>query len=327
MPQPSASCVPTPSLHPLLKSLCQAMPLAVALLPVAASAAGTVSAAGTYDGYGVDGSTAVSATNAPFYVQNASVDPNAPYAPYARQSAASDGLGNFAGQVQAGVSPAQPYKGITAYSSLSLIDSDTLVNTGRRAQDVVFNFNIFQVLFNLGAPLDAGYNSMDLGVQASFAARIYVNGASTATWSSSFSLSAKDPQHWTVTSSGTDLGLSSAYANAVAAEATPGRLPGAYLQSDPYHGSLALGALGSGESLSVRYEVDLLTEAMGYGGSAAVTFADPAGLSEGDVDALSSASLGFATAVPEASTLEMSAAGLAVLGAALRRRKGAKPRD
>lgn len=312
---------PTFFLRPLLSRLSQAMPLAAMLLPVVASAGGTVSATGTYDGYGVDGNTAVSATSAPFYVQNVSAGTNQPYSPYASQSAASDGLGNFAGRVQASVSPSYEYRGIKASSALSLVYSDTLVNTGKLGQDVVFNFNIFQVLFNFNTPLDAGFNSTDLGTHASFAARIYVDGATSATWSSSFTVGATDARHWTVTSSGTDLGLSAAYNDAVASASTPGQMYYADLLSDPYHGSLALGRLASGEHLSVRYEVDLFTESMGYGGGASVLFADPAGLAEGDADVFSSASLSFATPVPEASTLEMSAAGLGLVGAALRRRK------
>lgn len=307
--------------RPLLKALAIAAPQVLFMFPMAASAAGTVTASGSYDGSGTDGSTAV-ATSGVFYVDQVSYNSAMPYSGYARQAAAADGLGNFGGFVNAQVSSAPTYLGIPASSDLSLTYSQSLTNYGRVAREASFTFNIAQLWMSFSPSLNyypnmAPYPNL---MTAGYAINIYENDSATPLWSSTFSVSATDPRHVSTTSSGFDFGFGSMLAADLAE--SNGELHGAYLSADAYRGNLDLGLLGAGETVSIRYEVDLISEVVGYGGSAAVAFGDPAGLAEGSTDGLSSASLGFVAApVPEPSSLALSLAGLGALGGVARRRR------
>ena len=213
----------------------------------------------------------------------------------ARTTASYFGNGHFSGT-------ASEVKAVNVFTPVHaetfLTYSTTIANLTSMSAPAVFTFQIGYVNFQYALGYGGGGAN-----SASFAARIYAGTGTTPVWSSGYSITSQNSFYGVGTSSGTPLGFGPLPVNSY----------GFSTGISNYSQTLNLGMLSAGQSLDFRYEVDLITDSMSYGGYASVSFDDPI------------ASLVLDTAavgpVPEAPTEAMLAAGGALMAAVLRRRK------
>lgn len=299
-------------------------PLALILaasFPVFAQAAPSVSASGyyQYNGYFYDpadvinsGDSFVQAATTGAFSQTKTGTPSAFTWISSEISAASDGLGHFGSSIQNSFSfPV----GMTQKTGTLVTLTDTITNNTGSTQNVSFNFNIDNLYISTLKGIEMGGPMTNT---ASFIASIDVNG-STA-WSTGFYTKQIDNETVQWNTTGSDIGLASL---PIDPNCSTGLFYSCSFSIQNYTNTLNLGALADNASLTVTYTVKLDTETNTYGGTSSIAFSDPAGIAMGNVlpGAPASASLQFATAVPEPEQASMLLAGLALIGVAAKRRR------
>lgn len=306
-----------------------AIALAFPLFPVASFAQSTFSASGSYDVGGdtanglsrvKSGSFTLPATTGAV-AQSAVGSPTNYWDSTVSVSASASGDGHFGGAVftQESYGSRSPMQ-----TQVSMVYSDTLVNTSGAAQAASFTLDIDSLNFGFDYGTRSGKNAV------SFSASVFVNGSNAPVWSTSFAYDngwAAGTYYGTgsYTSSGQDIGLAA-------------QLPSSCFGADPgsciftsggfgisnYLTSIALGTVADGATIGIRYVVDIGTETNMYGGNASVTFNDPSNLQLGGATAalrFDGAAAPAVPAVPEPETYLMMAAGLGLLAAGTRRRR------
>ncbi len=240
---------------------------------------------------------------------------------YGSASAASLGDGHFGGSILT----SQSYGSQAMMSSdLKLVYRDQITNTAGVAQQADFGLDIAALTFSYEYGTRYGTN------RVSFAAAVYVDGSSAPIWSSTFTY---DDGSRTGSLSGADIGLTVALATAPPDDCNDGSNSGCLFRSSTfgisnYQTTVALGTVAAGQTLGLRYEVDLSTETDMYGGSAGISFNDPASLgSHGPAGRLAfDAAGGNVAAVPEPETYAMMVAGLGLLAVGRRSRSRGRGR-
>jgi hypothetical protein len=291
--------------------------LAMALAFPLAHAAPTVEATGSF----VDGSDYLSSAKSGAFTQPATDTPfgvqayGAPISGIDSSTliqASSDGAGHFA----TAISNKKLYGSFASMkASTQIVYSDSILNTSGTSQAVDLSLAINRVAFSIDNGAFDGLN------RASFMAQVFVDGSSVALWSAGFAID--NPSNYSgpmaATTTGVDLGLGYALAaNCGTAYTYCGSFGHAQFQSGPFAAVVNLGNVAAGDTLKVRYVVDLVTETNTYGGVASVSFDDPAGLSHGNGAALSFAAT---TPVPEPESAALLAVGLGLVASAARRRR------
>jgi PEP-CTERM motif len=224
--------------------------------------------------------------------------------------AVADGAGQF-GTAIANTKSYGSFAGMTAASHIAF--SDSIVNSSASAQNASFALNISEVAF------DVFTGTMDGRNRGSFQAQVFVGNAATPVWRSGFSFDNAGGNTMAAATTGTDIGLASAFSAACAQHCS---IFNSFQFASGYNTSLNLGSVAAGDSLTVRYVVDIATETDTYSGVSSVSFDDPAGLALGNMRP-HDAALSFATPVPEPETVSLMAAGLGLMAAAARRRRRA----
>ena len=227
--------------------------------------------------------------------------------------AVSDGAGHFGAEI---VNDRFYGSFAPMTAETHLVYADSIVNTSGTAQAVSFDLNISYLKFAVQTGTLSNRN------YASFEARVFVGGALVPVWSAGFSLNnTGNGMSMVGSTTGFDMGLGAALNAACGVQCG---MFGGFSISSSASTTLDLGTVADGDTLSIRYEVDLATETTSYGGAASVFFADPAGLAAGGGSALApSAALSLTTPVPEPDSAALLAAGLGLMAAAARRRRSA----
>ncbi len=306
------------STFPRLKPL--ALILA-ATFPIFAHAAPNVSASGyyQYNGYEYDPAQAVNSgdsfnqaatTNAFSQTKSGGISPSTWIS--SEISAASDGLGHFGSSIQNSFSFPE---GLTQKAGTLVSLTDTITNNTGSTQNVNFNFNIDKLYISTLKGMEMGGTMTNT---ASFVASIDVNG-STA-WSTGFHTEQIDNETVQWNTMGADIGLGTL---PVDSGCNAGYFYSCSFSIQNYTNTLNLGALAANASLTVTYTVKLDTETNTYGGASSIVFSDPAGIAMGNElpGSPAMASLQFAAPVPEPEQASMLLAGLALIGAAAKRRR------
>lgn len=293
-----------------------ALALSLALAFPAAQA-GTLSAVGSLSDSGGHNSSAKSAnfnraaTSGAFSEAALGVPENN-WDSFQEVKAASNGLGQFGASVSVDAN-------CCAWSlqeAITRLEFNTsLTNTSSFSQDAQFSLKIdaLAFAFRLGDP------NMGTFARAGFSAAVYVNGSSTAAWSSIYRAE-RDLNSAigvsTMLESGTSLGLGAALQTQC--QVFCGDWDNRAWEISNFMQVLNLGSVAANDSIQVRYAIELFSETNVYGGAASVNFSDPAraGFSGGSAD------LAFAstsTPVSEPGSIALLAGGLGLMAAAQRR--------
>lgn len=299
-----------------IRPLTLALALAFPISSMAAGVSGKISANGLW--YDTPSQTTIAETAAAFS-ENVRFDRSGSgYTTYSTATAVSDGSGHFGSSVLA--QHQVVYDPNPASATAKLTFADTITNSTGFAQAASFNFAINSLAFTAHSGALIGDNTM------SFAARIYVNGSNTPAWEStaamSTSVSAAPAQASFQTGGSTPLTFNSGAPSLIDAQQGYAY---SYVLAGPYSNTLNLGNIAAGDSLSVRYEIDLYAQTYAYGGLASISFDDPSSLAlSGAKGEPLSGKLAFAQPVPEPETYAMMMAGLALLAGSVRRRRSAR---
>jgi hypothetical protein len=183
-------------------------------------------------------------------------------------------------------------------TAVNLTYGDRVTNSGSTAQSAIFDFTISSLQFS-----NLRYSFFTTGYSIS----IFSGTSALPSFSSSFSIQRNYDGLDTFSQSGVDLGLLPAYNSSPFSTGFNGAFGVNNLNE-----SVDLGLLDPGQSLDLRYVIDIFSETSAYGG-AAIFFDDP-------ISSLHLSGSPTAT-IPEAPVDSLMAIGAAIAAVALRRRK------